>query len=301
MRWLPIAKATWKRVLAAALAAVVVSTAILQAEEPPAGWRPVSSERSSAEGVAEQRPGWLLASGAGLSLVGSSETWQRVRLTAGEWAKRFELGARFLRGNSDEEFVNMAGVFARKQERVASKIDWNGRFGQAQGQRTANRWYVDSTWDYSQQAAWLLFVTGKHEYDELQGLNYRGTASVGGGYRFVDEEDRHVIVRLGPAVTSEYFAGGSGNRRTVDLFSEFEIHWPMFERTRLETKTTMRPSVLDLDIFRLRNDTGLLVALDENQRWSLKLGFLLNYNSQPATDRLPMDVTTNVSVVYAHD
>lgn len=269
------------------------------ADEPVDGWRPITSSSKSDAPV--QRTEWLLAPGVGLSLVNSSKSWQQVRKTAGVWTKRLELGARFLRGNSEEEFVNLAGVLAREQEELSAKIDWNGRFGQAQGQRTANRWYVDSTWDYSQQAAWLLYVTGKHEYDELQGVNYRGTGSVGVGYRFVDEEDRHVIMRLGPAMTTEHYTLSSDDRRTVDLLSEFEIHWPMFERTRLETKTTMRPSVLEVDIFRLRNDTGLLVALDDEERWSLKLGFLLNYNSQPTVARVPMDVTTNVSVVYSRD
>ena len=143
-------------------------------------------------------------------------------------------------------------------------------------------------------------VHSKHEYNEFQGIDYRGTGSIGVGYRFVAEEDRHILARLGPAVTMEVYSGSGGHRVTQDFFAEFEIDWPLFERTRLETKTTMRPSVGSLDVFRFRNNTAVLVALDDEDRWSLKLGFRLDYNSVPesTSGRVPMDVTTDVSIVY---
>jgi hypothetical protein len=44
----------------------------------------------------------------------------------------------------------------------------------------------------------------------------------------------------------------------------------------------------------------VLVPLDEEARWSLKLGYLLDYNSslESANNRLPMDLTASVSIVY---
>ena len=98
----------------------------------------------------------------------------------------------------------------------------------------------------------------------------------------------------------EVYSGAGGHRVTPDFFAEYEIDWPLFERTRLETKTTMRPSLSSLDVFRFRNNTAVLVPLDDEERWSLKLGFRLDYNSVPETtsNRVPMDVTTDVSIVY---
>ena len=62
----------------------------------------------------------------------------------------------------------------------------------------------------------------------------------------------------------------------------------------------MRPSLSSLDVFRFRNNTAVLVPLDDEERWSLKLGFRRDYNSVPETtsNRVPMDVTTDVSIVY---
>jgi hypothetical protein len=55
-----------------------------------------------------------------------------------------------------------------------------------------------------------------------------------------------------------------------------------------------------LDVFRFRTNTSVLVPLDDEARWSLKLGYLLDYNStlESANNRLPMDLTTSVSIVY---
>ena len=62
----------------------------------------------------------------------------------------------------------------------------------------------------------------------------------------------------------------------------------------------MRPNVVALDVFRFRTETAVMIPLDEDARWSLKLGYLLDYNSSlnSVEGRVPMDLTTSVSIVY---
>ena len=230
--------------------------------------------------------------------------WRSLVDEAGQaartWTKRVEIGAQVLKGNTDQDLVRVSGVILRERENSLHRIDWGGRYAQVNGTRNTNRWYFDSTIDRTQPAGWLYYITSRHEYNEFQGVDYRGTGSLGVGYKFVNEEDRHVLMRLGPAVTLEYYSESQGRRVTEDLFAEIEIEWPLFERTRLETKTTMRPSVVSLDVFRFRTDMAVLVPLDEEARWSLKLGYMLDYNSslESVNNRQPMDLTTNVSIVY---
>ena len=273
------------------------------------GWRPVV-DRVIEGGASEQEvtvPAVVDASGwraAGASLPVATVNWRSLVDEAAQvarvWTKRLEVGARVVKGNTDQDFVRVAGVILREREKSLHRIDWGGRFGQVNGVRNTNRWFLDSNIDREEPAGWLYYITTKHEYNEFQGVDYRGVGSVGVGYKFVEEENRKILVRLGPAVTLEYYSESEGQRVTEELFAEFEIDWPLFERTRLETKTTMRPSVVALDVFRFRSDTAVLVPLDDEERWSLKLGYLLDYNSSLSSvkGRVPMDLTTNVSIVY---
>ncbi len=292
-----------------AVSALAAEASVGDSEALPSGWRPVVDRviegQPSGEDVtvpeAVLGSSWLPV---GVSLPVTTASWRSLVDEAGQvarvWTKRLEVGARVVKGNTDQDFVRVAGVILRERETSLHRIDWGGRFGQVNGVRNTNRWFLDSNVDREQPAGWLYYITSKHEYNEFQGVDYRGVGSVGVGYKFVDEEDRKILVRLGPAVTLEFYSESEGQRVTEELFAEFEIEWPLFERTRLETKTTMRPSVVALDVFRFRSDTAVLVPLDDDDRWSLKLGYLLDYNSSLSSvkGRVPMDLTTNVSIVY---
>jgi putative salt-induced outer membrane protein YdiY len=267
-------------------------------------WRPVLDEAIGELGGSvpvelRSRP---VAGGSGaiVPATGWYSLVDRASRVARAWTKRVEIGARILRGNTDEDFVRLAGVILRERDNSLHRIDWGGRFGQVNGLRNTNRWFLGSTIDRSQPAGWLYYFSSKHEYNEFQGIDYRGSGSVGVGYKFVDEKDRHLLMRLGPGLTLEVYSDSGGHGVTEDFSAEIEIDWPLFERTRLESKTTMRPSIIALDVFRFRTDTSVLVPLDEEARWSLKLGYLLDYNSslESANNRLPMDLTTSVSIVY---
>ena len=272
------------------------------------GWRPAAGSAADAIGPRETLLSGVEQRGVRAegrySVFAVPATWRSLVQEAGQtakvWTKRVEVGAKILKGNTDQDFVRVAAEMLKENEQSVHQIDLGGRFGQVNGQRNTNRWYLDNTVDHAQPGDWLLYFSGKHEYNEFQGVDYRGTGSFGVGYRFVEKTDRHILVRLGPAVTMEVYSGAGGHRVTPDFFAEYEIDWLLFERTRLETKTTMRPSLSSLEVFRFRNNTAVLVPLDDEERWSLKLGFRLDYNSVPKTtsNRVPMDVTTDVSIVY---
>lgn len=302
------------------LAAANAADVLEMGREVSAGWRPVAGRLLEAvrrhdevglgdrlvpdmDVLAPARDALLRIPGAASNRA-TPASWSslvgRARTGFGEWTRRIELGAQVLRGNTEQDFVRLVGQFQRAKENVVHRIDWGGRYNHVNGRRNTNRWFINSTVDRTQPGGWIFYYSGKHEYNEFQGIDYRGTGSVGVGYRFVDEEDRHMMMRVGPAVTLEVYSSSGGDRLTEDLLVEFELDWPLFERSRLETRMSMRPSVLVLDVFRFRSNTGVLVPLDDEERWSLKLGYQLDYNSSInlVSNRLPMDLTTSVSIVY---
>ena len=215
-----------------------------------------------------------------------------------EWTSRISLGARSLSGNSKQNFIDFAADFEKKEETRATQINLQGQFGESDDKVVANRWFANSTTDFYRGEHWLLFAKLMDQYDQLQNLDYRGTFSAGLGYRFFFEENRRLIVRLGPGVTTEFFHNPSDNRTTPDLFSELELRLPIWDRLKWEQKTTVFPSLSELAVARANSQTSFLYAFDEKERWSLKVGFQYQYISEPNPGRLPNDFTTNLSIVY---
>ena len=219
---------------------------------------------------------------------------------AGDWTKRLEIGARSLGGNSDQDSFDVRGRLERTLTRGRyAELDFGGDYAQNRGDKSANHWFANGTFDFCHHKPdWIFYITTKNEFDEFRNLNWRGTLSVGLGYRFFNEKRKRLVARIGPAVTHEWYFGPTKHRTTPDMFAEVDLKWPVSDRSDLESKTTLRPSMNDLEIFRLTNDCSLLFRLDDTGRWRLKLGLIVDYDSKPAPDRVRTDYTTLFSIIY---
>ena len=215
-----------------------------------------------------------------------------------EWASRVSLGGRSLAGNSHQNFVDLLADFENKTKWRATQINLGGQFGESNNKIVANRWFANSTTDYYHGPKWLTFTKVMDQYDALQNLDYRGTFSAGLGYRFLFDDTRRIITRVGPGLTLEVFHDPSDSRVTADAFGELEMRLPIWKRLKWEQKTTLFPSLTSLEVARAQNNTSLFYAFDERERWSLRVGFLYQYISQPNPGKVPSDYTTNVSLMY---
>ncbi|QDU81438.1 hypothetical protein Pla110_31790 [Polystyrenella longa] len=214
------------------------------------------------------------------------------------WTKRFEIGARFLDGNSEEKTINSEARFENRYSDYTTRIDMGAKWGRARDVQISNQLFANANMDFGEVGSWIFFVTNQNQYDELQDLDYRGTLSAGVGYRFLDDEERRFITRLGPGVTAEEYSTPGNDRVTADIFAEAELQWPLFDRTHFESKSTIRPSIEDYEVFRFTNDMAVLVQLDEQSSWQFKLGVKQEYNSAPAALKKKSDFTTVFQLVY---
>jgi len=214
------------------------------------------------------------------------------------WTKRMEIGGTFLAGNTQRDYVTTALQLEKSDDDNRFLFEIGGRWGQSNGVRDANRWYGNGTLDLARTTNWIVFVTNKNTYDEFENLDWRGTISSGLGYRFINEKDKRLIMRLGPGGTHEVYNSPRLVRTTLDVFAELEFHWPLSDHAKLEHKQTWTPSVDDGQIIRLTTETGILFKLDNKDRWNLRLGLLQIYNSVPNAGRKKNDFTGTVSLVY---
>lgn len=229
-----------------------------------------------------------------------AQTYDTATTAAAKWTQRLQVGGQFNEGNTRTSLIDIVGVLEQNTPQQMRQIDVGGQFGTNRSTTTANRWWINSNFDWpiQNQDKWIGFVTSKNEYNEPAHLNYRGTLSTGLGYRFFFEDKKRLIVRFGPAYTLEVFASPTNLRDTPDMFGELELRWPITKRLSLEHKGRVQPSVLDMELVRINSTSGLVVDLDEKDRWKLRLGMIYQYNSQPNPGRVPSDYTTTVSLVY---
>ncbi|QEG17803.1 DUF481 domain-containing protein [Gimesia maris] len=224
----------------------------------------------------------------------SDQCWEYVEI----WTKRFELGGSYLAGNTDRSYVTTGLNLEKSDNNNLFEFEIGGRWGQSNGVRDANRWYGNATLDIARSTNWIVFFTNKNTYDEFENLDWRGTISSGLGYRFINEDDRRLIVRIGPGGTREIYNSPTLKRTTFDIFAELEFKYPLSDHIKLEHKQTWTPSVDIARILRVTTETGLLFKLDNQDRWNLRVGLLQIYNSFPNAGRKKSDYTGSVSLVY---
>jgi len=219
------------------------------------------------------------------------------------WTKRLEIGGRTLRGNTDEDYLNTGLKMEKKSDRRFAQIEAGGQFSRVRSVPTSNRWFANSTTDFNKQTEdkWVWFAASKNESDEFENLSYRGSLSTGLGYRFYNEPKKRLVTRFGPGVTYEHYYNPSVDRVSPDLFGEVEALWPLCDRTSLEHKTSIYPSLENINVFRFVSTYGVLIGLDEEERWSLKLGLRHEYNSRPNVGRETADYTASFMLVYTRN
>ncbi len=216
------------------------------------------------------------------------------------WTRRIQIGGTFADGNTQNDLLTVATELERNTPTQSRQLDGGGQWSRSGSKQTSNRWFMNSNFDWPVEdgSKWITFLTSKNEYDALQNLDYRGTVSAGLGYRFYFESNRRLITRFGPAYTVEFFHSPFNFRESPDMFGEFEARWPVLKRMSLEQKMRVQPSMLNFELVRVFSTTGLLLDLDEKERWKLRLGLQYTYNSQPNNGRLPSDYLSTVSLVY---
>lgn len=232
--------------------------------------------------------------------------YQGVQKTAVVWARQVTIGGTFTEGNARTQALNVVSVLERNTPQNSRQMDVGGQLARNAGKQTANRWWLNSNFDWSMKEAfgwdvtdpWIVFITSKNEYNALANLNYRGTVSTGVGYRFYFEPKKRLITRFGPAFTIESFKDPAQTRTTPDMFAELELRWPLFDRTSFEQKLRVQPNMANFELVRVFSTTGLSIDLDEKDRWKLKLTVQTDYVSIPNPGRKPTDVTSIISVVY---
>ncbi|MGE3317558.1 MAG: DUF481 domain-containing protein, partial [Planctomycetaceae bacterium] len=98
------------------------------------------------------------------------EKIDRIFADCDTWTKRFEFGGRVIKGNSDEDFLNVGFKMEKKTPQRFSQVEGGGQYGSSHGDVTSDRWFLNGTidWNKENDDKWIWFAASKNEYDAFE-------------------------------------------------------------------------------------------------------------------------------------
>jgi len=213
------------------------------------------------------------------------------------WEGQGEAGIIRTTGNTESENLNLGLSLSYNQGK------WTNKFVAAAYQQSSDN--VDSADSLSTLARELtprsnFFGSLGYLDDDFDGFTEKLTASIGYGYKLIDSE----------RTTWETSAGvGYRDTSTIEtdddgLITETDISGATFNalsqfKTSLTANTTFTDtfkSEIGSDNSFFENEAAIDVAM--NDRFSLKVGFLVRHNTDPGEGSEETDTITSLSLVY---
>jgi len=223
------------------------------------------------------------------------------------WTGQGEAGFISSSGNTDSDSLNLGLKFAKEGKVWNHEIALAAYQASTEGNDTAENFNAGYTLKRNLTERSNIFLTFGYLDDEFDGFTEQLSAAVGYGYKFAD----------GPKVKWEAGAG-VGYRDTDELFvtrddetgeiiSEVEgddlssatfVLRSDFEAQISETTKFVDNFKAEIgsDNTYVENDAAIFVAI--NSSFSLKAGYLVRYNSDPAEGSDDTDTITSLSLVY---
>jgi len=233
-------------------------------------------------GSSDQQPGW---NGTGeLGYVSSSGNSKSENVNA-------KLGLKF----EDEDWKHSFELaWLRQRSEITVLVDPNDpTSGVRELEDTANRWQVGASTARKLDERNSLYTSLRYDDDAFAAYDYQATVSVGWGHQAIRTED-----------TKLYFEVGPGYKRIKDsVTGESSSDFIARGKLEFETALTANTSLVDTALVEagpdntfVQNDLGVKVAM--NERFAIKAGLQLRYNSEVPEGRTSTDRLTTVNLVY---
>lgn len=205
------------------------------------------------------------------------------------WRGSVELGANGSAGNS-ENFAFRGGLGARRAtDRLDTAAKLEYAYATSDGERTKNRGQAEARNDWKlKDSRRTIFALARAEYDEFQDWDWRLSAFVGPGYRFVQDDARLLRGRIGAGLTREI--GGARHDLIPEGLAGLDFEWRLTGHSKWFSTAEVYPSFKDASQYRALLRAGLEVLLDEDARLTLKIGAEDRYQSVPGEGKKRNDL-----------
>jgi len=198
------------------------------------------------------------------------------------WSGSADVGFSLTAGNSDTRSLNFGARGVR--ETVDDKLTLFAKGVQSSNSTTGVRvttaealWF-GGRYDRNFDGKMFVFGTGNLEYDRPQHLNLRIVAGGGFGYKWI-RTDRTKFNLIGGATLNREYFEDADNRTSAESLVGEEFMFKFTDRTRVEQRFEVYPSLSRAGTFRANLDASFVTALNSWLGWHVSLGD--RFNSDP--------------------
>ncbi len=201
-------------------------------------------------------------------------------------------------GNSENLNLRAAFDGVRKAKDLDTSFGLVYSYATDKGNKSQSRGaaFVRNDWSFG-ESPWFIYALGKAEYDEFQAWDWRVSAFVGPGYRFIKNETTTLNGRVGVGLTRE--VGGPDNSFTPELDIGIDFTHKFSERTKMFVTLDYYPSLERITDYRATAKAGLDIMVDPELALSLKIGVEDRYQSDPGQGFKKNDVDYFIMLAVA--
>jgi len=201
-------------------------------------------------------------------------------------------------GNSENLNLRAAFDGVRKATDLDTSFGLVYSYATDKGNKSQSRGaaFVRNDWSFG-ESPWFIYAIGKAEKDEFQAWDWRASAFVGPGYRFIKNDTTTLNGRVGAGLTRE--VGGPNNAFTPELNIGMDFTHKFSERTKMFVTLDYYPSLKRFADYRGTAKAGLDIVVDLELALSLKIGAENRYNSDPGDGFKTNDVDYFIMLAVA--
>lgn len=189
--------------------------------------------------------------------------------------RKFTLGLSGKESNSTD--FNIYTAFDADYEDNYKRWDFGFRSNYSKENRTSTdndfRVYLNRDW-LNPDSNWRYFAKGQYDWDQFKSWDYRLTAIVGPGYRFIQNERLELIGRTGLSLKKEY--GSDDDELKAEWMFGFNSSWKLAKLQSIKFGTEFFTPIDDFGEIRNLSHLDWVYQLSDDHR-GISLKVTLDY------------------------
>ncbi|MBU1853161.1 MAG: DUF481 domain-containing protein [Candidatus Omnitrophica bacterium] len=214
------------------------------------------------------------------------------------WEKEISIGYSKSSGNTQNRQLQSSLYANRKTAHDEFTVKGNSSYASSNKKMDTQKWsgsmrYAFSFWEKK----WYDFYKLEGDHNRFADVDYRITPSIGIGYWFSDESDWKAMAEIGIGLEHTDFRGASEDSDEAVIIPRVFFEKRLFKQSRIREDIYIYPSLDDVEEFRLHSETVFENPI--NDKLSLRLSLIDDYDSDPANNAKKNDTCFTSSLVYS--